>query len=217
MKVEASLDNGASWQVIQGAATLDTYGSGAVSWTPTGTSNGNSAVVRVTANATVPVSDGSDAGFTVTNGGHDYYLNDATVLAGDWTTAAGDDLNGGKDPAHPMRSISALVGAWDLKAGDVVHVDAGQYNLLQNTVFTAADNGASILGYASASYPDRQSVFNRGNQEKGSVVFALTGSEDVPNARQLVLDALAQYGDLETLPYSVIVQTVVNFTIRRRG
>jgi hypothetical protein len=46
---------------------------------------------------------------------------------------------------------------------------------------------------------------------------AMTGSEEVGNVRTLVLDALAQYGDLESLPYSVIVQTVVNFTIRRRG
>jgi HEAT repeat protein len=46
---------------------------------------------------------------------------------------------------------------------------------------------------------------------------ALTGSEDVPNARKLVLDALEKFGDLEALPYSVIVQTVANFNIRRRN
>jgi len=46
---------------------------------------------------------------------------------------------------------------------------------------------------------------------------ALSGTEEVPNARKLVLDALAQYGDLESLPYSVIVQTVANFSIRRRN
>ena len=46
---------------------------------------------------------------------------------------------------------------------------------------------------------------------------ALTGSEDVPDTRKLVLDALEKFGDLEALPYSVIVQTVANFNIRRRG
>lgn len=46
---------------------------------------------------------------------------------------------------------------------------------------------------------------------------ALTGSEDVSDTRRLLLDALEKYGDLEALPYSVIVQTVANFSIRRRG
>lgn len=46
---------------------------------------------------------------------------------------------------------------------------------------------------------------------------ALSGSEEVVNARKLVLDALEKFGDLEALPYSVIVQTVATFTIRHRG
>jgi hypothetical protein len=46
---------------------------------------------------------------------------------------------------------------------------------------------------------------------------ALTGSEDVRNVRKLVLDALEKFGDLASLPYSVIVQTVANFNIRHRG
>jgi hypothetical protein len=46
---------------------------------------------------------------------------------------------------------------------------------------------------------------------------AMTGTEEVANARKLVLDALAQYGDLDSLPYSDIVQTVASFNIRRRG
>ena len=45
---------------------------------------------------------------------------------------------------------------------------------------------------------------------------ALTGTEEVADARKLVLDALAQYGDLESLPYTEIVQTVAHFNIRRR-
>ncbi len=45
---------------------------------------------------------------------------------------------------------------------------------------------------------------------------ALSGTDDVVNARKLVLDALAQYGDLESLPYTEIVQTVAHFNFRRR-
>ncbi|MGA7179650.1 MAG: hypothetical protein WBX11_08715 [Thiobacillaceae bacterium] len=46
---------------------------------------------------------------------------------------------------------------------------------------------------------------------------AMTGSANVANVRKVVQDALSRYGDLESLPYSAIVQTVANFTIRRRG
>jgi hypothetical protein len=46
---------------------------------------------------------------------------------------------------------------------------------------------------------------------------ALTGSEDVSDVRQLVIDALKKFDDLDSLPYSAIVQTVANFNIRRRG
>ena len=178
-KVEATLDSGASWLTIASNANVNVYGTGALSWYPGGTSNGNSALVRVTANKSTPISDTSDAGFTVTNNGHEFFLNDSAFQTGDWTTAAGDDLNGGKDPMHPMRSISALVRAWGLKAGDMIHVDAGLYNLLQNTVFTSAHNGASIIGYSNSSYPDRKAVFNRGNQETGSEVFVFSGSEGI--------------------------------------
>ena len=46
---------------------------------------------------------------------------------------------------------------------------------------------------------------------------AMSGTPEVADARKLVLDALAQYGDLESLPYTEIVQTVSQFSIRRRG
>jgi hypothetical protein len=45
---------------------------------------------------------------------------------------------------------------------------------------------------------------------------ALNGTEEVADTRKLVLDALAQYGDLESLPYAEIVQTISHFNIRRR-
>lgn len=46
---------------------------------------------------------------------------------------------------------------------------------------------------------------------------AMSGTEEVANARKLVLEALAQYGDLDSLPYTEIVQTISHFNLRRRG
>lgn len=45
---------------------------------------------------------------------------------------------------------------------------------------------------------------------------ALTGSEQVANVHGLVVDALTRYGDLESLPFSLIIQSVSNFNIRHR-
>ena len=46
-----------------------------------------------------------------------YYVNDATVESGDWTTAAGNDANDGLSPATPKASIRAMLEAYDLGPG----------------------------------------------------------------------------------------------------
>ncbi|CAK0751846.1 conserved hypothetical protein [Gammaproteobacteria bacterium] len=43
----------------------------------------------------------------------------------------------------------------------------------------------------------------------------LSKTKEVTNVHQLILDALAKYYDLESLPYSEIVPTVAHFNLRR--
>ena len=137
--VQASPDGGKTWVTISSSAAVDAYGQGAVTWTPNFVTNGNAGEVRVTvAGAAATV-----GGFLVANGGNDYYINDASTANGQYTTAAGDDLNSGKTPDAPMASLAALLRAYALKPGDVVFVDAGNYNLLTDLTIPTAISGAA--------------------------------------------------------------------------
>ena len=121
-----------------------------------------------TANQGSRPQDISDEPFLVANNGTAYYVNDGTVQAGDWTTAAGNNANSGKTPDQPMASLRALLTAYDLDPSDVIYVDAGTYNLASNTVITAEDSGVTIEGYHELLHPDRQAVLNRDNSFAGS-------------------------------------------------
>jgi hypothetical protein len=46
---------------------------------------------------------------------------------------------------------------------------------------------------------------------------SVAGNEEVANVHKLVIDALSLYGDLESLPYANIVQSISNFNIRQRS
>jgi Ca2+-binding RTX toxin-like protein len=137
-KVEVSPDNGQTWQLVEDNVALDRFGNGSVAWTPGFITNGNSALVRVTAGG---VSAVSERGFLVTNSGHDYFINDASTTGDEYTTAIGNDLNSGKTPDAPMASLAALVRAYTLGPGDTVHIDTGSYKLLSDVVLGQGDSG----------------------------------------------------------------------------
>jgi autotransporter-associated beta strand protein/parallel beta-helix repeat protein len=122
---------------------------------------------------------GAGGAFTVTAPVHIYYVNDGSFSAGDWTTAAGSDLNDALTPATPKPSIRAVLEQYHLKAGDVIRVDAGVYNLSSNTPITPDDSGVKIEGYHDSGFLDRHAVINRGNVSYGSWDFELAGASDV--------------------------------------
>ena len=51
-----------------------------------------------------------------------------SITDNEYTTASGNNLVSGKSPSEPMRSLSALVRAYDLDAGDTVYI-SGQIGL----------------------------------------------------------------------------------------
>ncbi len=88
----------------------DTLNDGEFVWTiPEATPPGTNYRIRVTRVGTA-VTDTSNAAFTVTLPITVYYVNDATVEAGDWTTAPGNDANDGLSAATPKSSIRAVLG-----------------------------------------------------------------------------------------------------------
>ena len=136
--VEVSPDNGATWQLINANAPVDAFGFGSITWTPNFLTNGNTALIRVTMNG---VSDTSDKPFLIGNSGHDYYINDASTVGDEITTAVGDNLNSGKSPDQPLASLEALLSSYTLGAGDVVHVDTGHYIVLTDLVVGPTASG----------------------------------------------------------------------------
>src|SRR5205823_26012 len=123
--------------------------------------------------------DVSNAPFSVAGKTTIYYVNDATVQGGDWTTAAGDDAHDGLSPATPKASIRALLQAYDLGTGDVVKVDAGNYALTNNIVVLNDDSGVTIQGYNDVTYPTRRAMLDRGNTAGGSYVFDLQSASSI--------------------------------------
>lgn len=115
--------------------------------------------------------DVSDQAFLVTNAGTDYYVNDGSTTGDQFTTAIGDNANSGKSPDRPMASLAALIAAYDLNAGDVIHVDTGNYELLRNIVLTAEDSGVRIEGPLVGT-----ALLNRGNTSSGSYGIELAGT-----------------------------------------
>ncbi|MBM4013282.1 MAG: hypothetical protein FJ286_18305, partial [Planctomycetes bacterium] len=165
--VDISLDNGGTWTTIASSVAIDRYGNGQTTWTPSATTSGNTALVRVRSGST---SDASDAAFLVANAGTDYYVNDLGLAGDGFTTAAGDNLKSGKSPDQPMKSLRGLLAAYDLDAGDVIHVDAGTYRLVRNIEVGSGDSGVILEGFVDPADGSRKTVLDRGNKASGTAV-----------------------------------------------
>jgi Ca2+-binding RTX toxin-like protein len=182
VELQVSEDDGASWRAIASGLGLDALGGGRHAWTvdaqPTA---GNTARVRAVltgvmagTGASVRVSDASDEGFQIANGGTAYYVNDGSLAGDVHTSAVGNNANSGKSADAPMASLAALLAAYDLDAGDVVYVDTGTYDLATNLVLTAEDSGVRIVGAGR-----ELTILDRGNRSNGSVVLQMAGADEV--------------------------------------
>ena len=84
-----------------------------------------------------------------------YYVNDGDNFGDEYTIAVGSLLNDGLTAATPLRNIQAVLDTYVLNAGDVILVDAGLYENLQDgggvlVEFTYTlddqDDGVTIIG-----------------------------------------------------------------------
>src|SRR5262245_46695970 len=73
-----------------------------------------------------------------------------------------------------MATLAALLSAYDLGSGDVIHVDAGTYQLVRSALITAQDSGVRIEGPTTAA-----AVLNRGNTSAGSYDIELLNADGV--------------------------------------
>ncbi|MEZ6109576.1 MAG: hypothetical protein R3C99_00775 [Pirellulaceae bacterium] len=122
--------------------------------------------------------DESDTAFLIAAAGDNYYVNiagDSDLSDNQYTTAAGDDALSGKSPDRPMASLAALLDAYDLGPGDVVHIDTGVYQTPRNIVITANDAASRFKVRRTV----RPATFDRGNISNGSYVPELNDADGV--------------------------------------
>ena len=117
-------------------------------------------------------SDVSDAPFFIANAGNEYYVNDGSLNGDQYTTAVGDDLNLGKSPDQPMRSLGALLRSWTLSPGDVIYVDSGDYSIAFDIVLGTQHSGLTVQGPTNGA----EATLDRGG---GSAILQFAGADDV--------------------------------------
>jgi hypothetical protein len=155
-------------------ATVETFNDGEFLWTVPDSLTPGAYRLRVTAHEGSQPQGLSAESFTVADGGTEYYVNDDSLAGDEFTTATGDNANDGKSPSRPMATLAALLSAYDLGPGDVVHVDAGTYQLLRNAVISSQDAGVRIEGPTGAA-----ALLKRGNTATGSYAIELVNADGV--------------------------------------
>jgi parallel beta-helix repeat protein len=164
--------------LLQGSTTTPIVAgapnSGSYVWAIPMSISPGSYVIRVTRNA-APTAVGLSPTITINGPVTTFYVNSGTVLPGDITTAPGNDLNSGLDPAHPKASIQSVLASYQLAPGQTIFVDLGNYNETSNIILGPAASGIIIEGSATAG----GTVLDRTNTANGSYVFDLQGATNV--------------------------------------
>lgn len=215
--LDLSSDGGATWTSLATGLPMDEAGDGGFDWSvPAGLAPGTYQL-RVRSHESPSVLAVSNT-FLVVSAGHAYYVNDGSPTGDVFTTAAGDNANSGKDPDHPMASLTALLNAYTPGAGDTIYVDTGTYHLLGNLRLTAANSGLHIVGPSTAV-----ATLDRGNTSFGRYVFELNGATDVEIDRLTLTGAeVAVIGngagaDRLTLDHVTMSGNAVNLSVHGHG
>ena len=132
------------WTQAVGAASLD-HDAASHEWDTTGLTNRATHRVKVTRVGDDAVTDVSDDDFALRNGGSGipFYVNDSSTTNDEWCTATGDDANDGLTPATPKATTQAILSAYNLEPGDIVHIDTGTYNLASDIEIASPDQGSA--------------------------------------------------------------------------
>ena len=163
---EVSYNGGNTWATIATGLTLDQYGAGSFTFTPTqATTTGLLQIVA--SNGVQTVSDTSLGTFSVAPAGNEFYIS-----------ATGSNSNSGKSPSAPMASLAALLNIYTLEPGDIINVGAGTCTLPAAIVLGAADSGSpgdpiQIIGQGATT------IFQSASNASTSSVFEFDGAHDV--------------------------------------
>ena len=179
------LQVGSSTPVLNVASAVPN--SGQFSWTlSTSITPGSNYLIQVTSDQVAGLSGVSAKPFSITSAVHVYYVNNGTVIPGDFSTAPGNDSNSGLSPAAPKATIAGVLAAYHLNAGDTILLDAGTYTVSNTIVLAAAESGIIIEGYNNPAFPNLATVLNRGNTANDVI--------DVNGATNVTLEDLTVTG-----------------------
>lgn len=176
--VEATLDDGATWETVATDIEIDNRGIGSFTWTPAASTVAADARFRITSIEGPSYTTESDS-FVVANDGNVYFVNDDSLDDVQFVSAIGDNLNSGKDPSSPMRSLEALLNAYDLSSGDTVYIDSGTYQLSGNIVLSAAQSGLTIIGADDPEEDIIRTILNRNGTGSNDYALELQGAESL--------------------------------------
>jgi parallel beta-helix repeat protein len=208
VRLEYSGDDGQTWSTIAANLPVGRFGDGTFNWNAPAETSGYTARFRITGLADgVASAQQVSESFMIANGGSNYYINvsdDLDLLDNEYTTASGDNFRSGKSPDAPMKSLDALVRAYDLNPGDTIYVDNGTYSrLLTNVVFAAEDSGVTVRG---PSQPGHAAILTRGTTATGSAILEFTGG-----VSEILIDSL----ELHTADQGVSIGDASDIEIRK--
>ncbi|MCY2962324.1 MAG: right-handed parallel beta-helix repeat-containing protein [Planctomycetota bacterium] len=147
---------------------------GSFGWSPQASgipgTNGNRYWIQISSIDHPETVDQSREQFSIPTTGGNYYVNDASVAAGDITSAAGNNRNTGRSPQDPKANLLPLLRAYDLGPGDVVNIDAGDYIHVRNVTLSgnltlSDDEGMTLTGPVD---PNRVARLDRANPFAGA-------------------------------------------------
>lgn len=172
--VQYSPDNGATWTNISGALPVT---AGNFVWDSTPLGNSLQAYWRVVLVGDTNISDRTDSTFQLRNIPLAFYLNDTNTVGDVFTSAPGSDANNGLTPATPMRTLQALLDAYDTEGGDTVYVDTGLYPISSLNRINWSRGGdpssGQLLIRGSTNLVAGGSIFSRNNAFPGNNVIDL--------------------------------------------
>ncbi len=114
--LDVSSDGGSTWQPIVGAEAvpLDRWGNGTFNWTiPANQTLGNNYRIRARSTASTGlITDASNASFIVANSGHDYYVNDNSLIGDVFTSVIGDNAAVANRRINDEFAVGHVVGLY---------------------------------------------------------------------------------------------------------
>ena len=108
-----------------------------------------------------------------TNVVFNFYVNDNSTDNDVYCSALGSSTNDGAASSRPLRSLQSVVNRYQLRGGDTVYVDTGDYATNVTITIGGFDSGVAGKPVKIIGSP-KGSVFNRGNI--GANVLDLAGA-----------------------------------------